>query len=616
MLRKQEKQRKMFVGKAASPGYVIAKTKPIVRQRITVSRHKISKESAENQIDFFRKGIQQVKKEISSQRDLALKMAGEEESRIFDSHLMILQDPSLTENVISLIRNELWNAGYAFHFCMQNLIESFENSGKILKERAQDLKDIYNRVLLHLSNNDGGFELQEEIVDGVVLIGFSIGPNTLMRFDKKKILGLAIDSGSVTSHVSILARSMQIPAVMGIANLSTHVSDDDLLILDGTNGIVIVNPDEHDINKYKKQIKVFQNQKLELFTMRDLEPITMDGKYIRLNANIERYEETSEISSFGATGVGLYRSEFLYFGRNSLPTRKEQAEVYRKVTHQLYPMPVTIRTLDAGGDKMLSSVNTETESNPFMGWRSIRLCLDRKDIFKEQLKSLIEAGDLGNLKIMFPMISSMGELEKAKDVYDDCCTELNAEGLSIPKIEVGVMIEVPSAVMIVEEIAKRVDFLSIGTNDLIQFTLAVDRSNGKIASMYEPHHPAILRSIKLIVDAAHKEGIPVSVCGEMAADPLSTLVLVGLGVDELSMASWCIMECKKIIRSVNYDETRAISAEALKFADSVSVNVFLKEKYFQKIKGLGISSFISAQDFFSSDRALVKVDGQIERVGI
>jgi len=598
------KQRKMFTGKAASPGYVIAKVKMIARQRVVISHQKILKEGIAGQIDFFHKGILQVKREISNLRDLALKMAGNEEANIFDSHLMILQDPFLIENTTSLIKNEQCNASYAFHLCMQNLMDSFESSGGILKERVQDLKDIYSRVLFHLNNDEGSFELNEEIKEGAVLVGFSIGPNLLMRFEKGKVLGLAIDSGSVTSHVSILARSMQVPAVMGIVNLSTSVSEDDLLILDGTNGVVIVNPDEFDINKYKKQIEVFQNQKLELFTMRDLEPITMDGKYIKLNANIERYEEASEINSFGAAGVGLYRSEFLYFGRDSLPTRKEQAEAYRKVTHKLHPMPVTIRTLDAGSDKMLTSISSEPESNPFMGWRSIRLCLDQKDIFKEQLKALIEAGDLGNLKIMFPMISSVEEMERVKEIYDECSTELRGEGLEIPKIELGAMIEIPAAVMVMEEIAKMVDFVSIGTNDLIQFTLAVDRSNGKIASMYEPHHPAVLRSIKMIVDAAHKEGIPVSVCGEMAADPISALLLVGLGVDELSMASWCIMECKKIIRSVNYDEARAISVEALKFADSVSVNAFLKKKYYQKIKGLGISNFITLPDFFSNDISL------------
>ncbi|MDR1830887.1 MAG: phosphoenolpyruvate--protein phosphotransferase [Candidatus Fibromonas sp.] len=617
MLHKQETtQRKIFVGKAASPGYAIAKTKLIVRQRFTVSQLKIPKENTANQIEFFRRGVWQVKKEISNLRDLTLQMAGKDESKIFDSHLMILQDPSLIENVISLIRNEQWNASYAFHLCMQKLIDTFEKRDGIFKDRALDLKDIYNRMLLHLSSGENNFVLQEEIEEGVVLVGFSIGPNMLMHFDKEKVLGLAIDSGSTTSHVSILARSMQIPAVMGLGNLSESIHAGDLLILDGTNGIVIINPDENDISKYKKQIEVFQNQKLELSTMRELEPITMDGKYIRLNANIERYEEASEIISFGATGVGLYRSEFLYFGRDTLPTRSEQAEAYRKVTHQLEPLPVTIRTLDAGGDKMLSSVSMETESNPFMGWRSIRLCLDRKDIFREQLKALIEAGDRGNLKIMFPMISSVSEIERAKDIYDDCCAELKAEGLSIPKIEIGVMIEIPAAVMIIEEIAKMVDFLSIGTNDLIQFTLAVDRTNGKIAPMYEPHHPAVLRSIKLIVDAAHKEGIQVSICGEMASDPLSALLLVGLGVDEFSMVSWCIMECKKIIRSINYDEARAISYEALKFSDANSINNFLRKKYSQKIKRLGISSFIITQDFSSSDRALVRVDGQIERIGV
>ncbi|MCL2207495.1 MAG: phosphoenolpyruvate--protein phosphotransferase [Fibromonadales bacterium] len=589
--------RKVFAGKAASPGYVIAKTKRILRQRFSISPIKISEDDTAIQIESFRRGILQVKKEISSLRDLTIRMAGKDEARIFDSHLMILQDPSLIDDVISLIKNDLWNAGYAFHICMQTLIENFEKSDGIFKERAQDLKDIYNRVFFHLNSDESSLVVQDKVKEGVVLTGFSIGPNMLMHFEKGKVLGLAIDSGSATSHVSILARSMQIPAVMGLTNLSESLDADELLILDGTNGIVITNPDKEDIEKYKKQIEVFQNQKLELFTMRDLEPITMDGKYIRLNANIERFEGASEIISFGATGVGLYRSEFLYFGRDSLPTRSEQAEAYRNVTYQLDPLPVTIRTLDAGGDKMLSSISMETEANPFMGWRSIRFCLDRQDIFREQLKALIEVGDRGNLRIMFPMISGVLEIENAKEIYNDCCEELKAEGFVIPKIEIGAMIEIPGAVMIIEEIAKRVDFLSIGTNDLIQFTLAVDRSNAKISSMYEPHHPAVLRSIKMIVDAAHKAGIPVSVCGEMASDPLSTLVLMGLGVDEFSMVPWCIMECKKLIRSVNYDEVRAISAEVLKFPNSDSINKFLREKYSQKIKNLGISSFITSRNF-------------------
>jgi len=588
--------RKVFVGKAASPGYVIAKTKRIIRQRFTISPIKISEDDTAIQIESFRRGILQVKKEISSLRDFTIRMAGKDEARIFDSHLMILQDPSLIDDVISLIKNDLWNAGYAFHICMQTLIENFEKSDGIFKERAQDLKDIYNRVFFHLNSDESSLVVQDKVKDGVVLTGFSIGPNMLMHFEKGKVLGLAIDSGSATSHVSILARSMQIPAVMGLTNLSESLDADELLILDGTNGIVITNPDKEDIEKYKKQIEVFQNQKLELFTMRDLEPITMDGKYIRLNANIERFEGASEIISFGATGVGLYRSEFLYFGRDSLPTRSEQAEAYRNVTYQLDPLPVTIRTLDAGGDKMLSSISMETEANPFMGWRSIRFCLDRQDIFREQLKALIEVGDRGNLRIMFPMISGVIEIENAKEIYNDCCEELKAEGFVIPKIELGAMIEIPGAVMIIEEIAKRVDFLSIGTNDLIQFTLAVDRSNAKISSMYEPHHTAVLRSIKMIVDAAHKAGIPVSVCGEMASDPLSTLVLMGLGVDEFSMVPWCIMECKKLIRSVNYDEVRAISAEVLQFSNSNSINKFLREKYSQKIKNLGISSFITSRN--------------------
>jgi len=419
--KQEDKERKMFVGKAASPGYVIAKAKRIVRQKFSVSPIKITKENTAAQIESFRRGILQVKKEISNLRDLTIRMASKEEAKIFDSHLMILQDPSLIDSVVSLIRKDQWNAGYAFHLYMRTLIETFEKSEGIFKERAQDLKDIYNRVFFHLNHDEKNFAAQENIEDGVMLVGYSIGPNMLMQFEKGKVIGLAIDSGSATSHVSILARSMQIPAVMGLANLSESIADGELLILDGTNGIVITNPSKDDIDRYKKQIKVFQDQKLELFTMRELEPITMDGKYIRLNANIERFEEASDMISFGATGIGLYRSEFLYFGRDSLPTRSEQAEIYRKVTYQLDPCPVTIRTLDAGGDKMLSSMGMETEANPFMGWRSIRFCLDRRDIFKEQLKALIEAGDRGNLKIMIPMVSSISEITKAKEIYDECC---------------------------------------------------------------------------------------------------------------------------------------------------------------------------------------------------
>ncbi|GHV15177.1 phosphoenolpyruvate-protein phosphotransferase [Fibrobacterales bacterium] len=608
------KPRKIFVGSAASPGYVIAKAHLVVHHRVAVSSTRIPKSSVSNNIEYFRRAVKQVKQEITRIRDITLEKVGRDEAKIFDSHLLMLQDPSLIEDVLKLIRTENWNAGYAFHLRMQELFAQFEKGGKLLKDRTQDLKDLYNRILLHLNGGESEPEFPvEDLKEEVVLVGYTIGPNMLMHFENRKF-ALAMDTGSVTSHVSILARSMQIPAVMGLGSISESISDGDILVIDGTSGIVIVNPDENDIKKYSKQIEVFQNQKLELLTMKDLESVTMDGKYIKLCANIERYNEANEVLSFGATGVGLYRSEFLYFGRETLPTLKEQSEAYSEVTHKLYPLPVTIRTLDAGGDKMLASASADAENNPFMGWRSIRICLDRKDIFKEQLKALIIAGDKGNLKIMFPMISGIGELERAKEIYGECCEELEKKGVKIPQIEIGAMIEIPSAVLMVDELARMVDFFSIGTNDLIQFTLAVDRSNGKIANMYEPHHPAVLRAIKMTIDAAHREGIPVCVCGEMASDPLSSLLLVGLGVDELSMSSWSIMECKKIIRSINYDEVRATAAEVIKFGDTDSINNYLRKKYSNKIKSLGISSFITSKEFSASDRALVRVNGQIERI--
>lgn len=617
------KERKVFVGQGASPGYVIAKAKFLTRQNAKVSKYEIKKTDVEKQIKFFHKRLNQAKEEIINLRDITFNETSASESKIFESHLLILQDPFLIESVINLIKNKLWNAGYAFHFCMQNLIEKFENNSGIFKERVQDLKDIYNRLIIYLNNEDDKvkYEKIEEFEynsnEPIIIIGYSILPGTLMKLNKEKVIGIAMDTGSVTSHVSILVRSMQIPSVIGISNLSKSVKEEDLVLLDGTSGMVIINPDSMDLSRFENKIKVFQTQKIELFTMRDLEPLTMDGKHIKLTANIGNFEEAKEIRSFGAMGIGLYRSEFLFFGRKTLPSEQEQLEAYRSVTHLLSSMPVTIRTLDIGGDKAVGSINIGKEDNPFMGWRSIRICLDRKDIFTEQLRAIIKSGDKGNVKIMFPMISNLSELENAKAIYNKCCTELENEGFIIPNIEIGVMIEVPSAVMIIEEIVKKVDFISIGTNDLIQFTLAVDRTNAKIVSMYDPHHPAVLKYIKHVVDVAHEGGISVSVCGEMASDPLSTLLLIGFGVDELSMAAWSVMECKKIIRSVNYDEVRCISNEALKLPNSNSINNFLKEKYSKRIKNLDISSFISSsvQDFSSQDRALIRnVDGDIEKL--
>ena len=388
-----------------------------------------------------------------------------------------------------------------------------------------------------------------------------------------------------------MARSLQIPAVSGLRNVAAQVKAGDTIIVDGAGGMVIVNPDEEDIRKFRERQEVFERQRRELFTMRRLEPMTRDGKYITLHANIELPSEAEKVMDYGATGIGLYRSEFLFF-RKDLPTMEEQKEAYGQILSTMAPCPVTIRTLDAGGDKLVSGVSAVNESNPFMGWRSIRVCLDRQDIFCDQLKALLLANTQGNLRILLPMISGLGELRRAKECIKRCADELKAQGFDCGEVKIGAMIEVPAAVMLVDLLAKEVDFFSIGTNDLIQFTLAVDRTN----DMFQPQHPAVLNMISQVVMAAHREGIPVAVCGEMSADPMSILLLVGLGVDELSMTPWSVMATKKIIRSINFEDVRETVLTVLQMDDSDNVNEYMHKKYAQTISDLGISSFVGQVD--------------------
>ena len=428
-----------------------------------------------------------------------------------------------------------------------------------------------------------------------MLAAHEIMPSMLIAIKPGQVSALVMDTGGRTSHVAILARSLQIPAVSGLRNVAAQVNAGDTIIVDGTGGMVIVNPDEEDIRKFHERQEVFERQRRELFTMRRLEPMTRDGKYITLHANIELPSEASKVTDFGATGIGLYRSEFLFFQKDA-PTEDEQQAAYGEILETMSPCPVTIRTLDAGGDKLVAGLTAVNEANPFMGWRSIRVCLSREDIFCTQLRALLRANKSGNLRILLPMISGLNELRKAKACIKRCADELKAEGAEVGDIKIGAMIEVPAAVMLVDLIAKEVDFFSIGTNDLIQFTLAVDRTNELITEMFQPHHPAILHMINRVVMAAHREGIPVAVCGEMSADPMSVLLLVGLGVDELSMTPWSVMATKKIIRSINYEDVRESALTVLQMDDSDNVNEYMHKKYAQTISDLGISSFVGQVD--------------------
>ncbi len=591
----KQKIRTVLVGVAASPGYAYGHVRKIESRKFSLDSSALPESALAAEEERFVKAVETTSKEIEELKKVTTERLGESESRIFDSHLMMLKDAMLLAPIVSSIRKEAHNARWAVHSTLSALITQFENSkSEIMRERSSDLKELYNRLLSALEET-APKRAERKSSGPAIIISHELTPGMLMSIEKEEVLGFATDIGGRTSHISILARAMQLPAVSGLRNISLLIEEDDSLFIDGTGGMVIINPNEDDLNRFKEKLAVYNKQKQELFTMRQLEPMTLDGKYITLQANIELPIESESVLDFGATGIGLYRSEFLFF-RKGTPTCEEQAAAYAHILKRLDPYPVVIRTLDAGGDKLVSDISATDEANPFMGWRSIRVCLSRKDLFKEQLRALLLASRSGHLRIMFPMISSVNELREAKKLYQECRTKLLNEGYTLPEVKLGCMIEVPAAVMMVDVLAKEVDFFSIGTNDLIQFTLAVDRTNELIANLFEPHHPAVLNMIDRTVRAAHHEGIPVCVCGEMSSDPLSTLVLVGLGVDELSMTPWSIMECKKIIRSVNYEDVKATARTVLKMDTAASVNRYLRQKYLQMIIDLGISSFITSHE--------------------
>lgn len=591
----RQRIRTVLVGVAASPGYAYGPVRKTESRKFTLDSSAMPASTLAAEEKRFRKAVDTTAKEIEELKKVAIERLGEEEARIFDSHLMMLKDSMLIDPIVESILKGAHNARWAVHSTLSGLITQLENSkNEVLSERASDLKELYNRLLSALDESVPK-RAPKKSKEPSLLVAHELTPGMLMTVDKDDVLGFATDIGGRTSHISILARAMQLPAVSGLRNISNLIEEDDLLFIDGTGGMVILNPNEDDLSRYKEKLSVYNKQKQELFTMRQLEPMTLDGKYITLHANIELPMEADTVLDFGATGIGLYRSEFLFF-RKGAPSCEEQTQAYAHILKKLDPHPVVIRTLDAGGDKLVSDISATDEANPFMGWRSIRVCLSRKDLFKEQLRALLLASREGHLRIMFPMISSLDELREAKRLYQECRTQLLNEGVELPEVKVGCMIEVPAAVMMVDVLAKEADFFSIGTNDLIQFTLAVDRTNELIANLFEPHHPAVLNMIDRTVKAAHREGIPVCVCGEMSSDPLSTLVLVGLGVDELSMTPWSIMECKKIIRSVNYEDVKATARAVLKMDTAESVNRYLRQKYLQMIIDLGISSFITSHD--------------------
>ena len=565
-------------GIPASPGVVIGKVFFLDKEEFQIKKRRIRKDMVPKNISRFREALAKTEQEIKEIRTQVTKKLGKEEAYIFDAHLLILKDPYLIKKVTQKVEEELINVEHSFFQVLETFRESFASmEDSYLKGRAVDIKDVGRRVLKNLLGEER--ETLATLREEVIVVAHDLSPSDTVSMHKEKVIGFATDMGSKTSHTAIMARALEIPAVVGLKNITQKAQALDTLIVDGSHGSVIIKPNKETLKRYRKDRESFEIFEHELLKLRDFPAQTLDGHRITLAANIEVPEEIKYVKEHGGEGIGLYRTEFLYLGRDDLPSVDEQFKAYKEVAQEFAPHPVIIRTLDLGGDKFLSYLNLAPEMNPFLGLRAIRLCLADIPLFKDQLRAILKASTYGNLKIMYPMISGIEEVKRANQILAEVKEELHQKGTPFNEnLEVGAMIEIPSAALTCESIAKEVDFFSIGTNDLIQYALAIDRVNENIAYLYQPLHPAVLQLLKKIIDGAHKAGIWVGMCGEMAGEPLFTLILLGLGLDELSMSPIAIPEIKKIIRSLALKEAKELTKKALKLSAVQEIGKLLKEK--------------------------------------
>jgi len=567
----------MKVGSIASPGIGLGKVLLIKNEEIKIENYSI--EDASEEVIKLEEAIRKSKQQLELIRDKTHKELGKEKSDIFEAHLMLLEDPEVRKRTVAKITTELSNAAWSYHQVVEEFILLFEAmDNEYMKERAADIKDVSDRVLrnmLNISIVDLSI-LSEE----VILVSDDLTPSQTATMDKAKVIGFLTDIGGRTSHSAIMARSLEIPAVVGLKDITKSVESGDIVAFDGDTGVVIINPSNEVILNYEKQIEEEKQQKKALESIIGQASETRDGVKVEIAGNIGTPDDIVGLLKNDAEGVGLYRTEFIYMNRDTLPTEDEQYESYKKVLEAMKSKPVVIRTLDIGGDKEVPYLKFEHEMNPFLGYRAIRLCLDRTDIFKTQLRALLRASVYGNLKIMFPMISSLEELIDAKEMLEICKIELTDEGIDYSNtFEVGMMIEVPSAAIISDILAKHVDFFSIGTNDLVQYTCAVDRMNHQISNLYNPFNPGVLRLIKMVIDNGHKEGIWVGMCGETAGDPRIIPILIGLGLDEFSMSPISILKARKLIRDLDSSEMQAIADKVINMGRADDIEAFVTEYF-------------------------------------
>lgn len=537
----------MMKGIAASKGYAIGKA--FIKNDIKIEINKSKINDVEAEIKKLNDSLDKTKEQLENLRKMTEIEVGKEESLVFESHQMILDDPEFIDKAKDIIKSTSVTADYAIDEVRNDLVSIMLSiDDEYMRERAADIKDVGDRIIRNLLGISNDVNINEY---NTIVIAHDLTPSDTAQLDKSKVCAFLTNIGGRTSHSAIMARTMEIPAIVGMGNVTEIVKSGDVLLVDGINGVVILNPSDNEINEFKSKIRLYEEEKERLKELKDIKIYDSNNRHIEICGNIGSVKDIDQVIENGADGVGLFRTEFLYMDRNSMPTEEEQFNSYKEVLDKMGDKPVVIRTLDIGGDKKLSYLNVGEEMNPFLGYRAIRLCLDRVDIFKVQLRALLRASVYGNLKIMFPMISCIEEFTQCKKILEECKNELINEGYNVSdSIEVGIMVEIPSTAVSAREFAKEVDFFSIGTNDLIQYTLACDRMNEKVSYLYNPMNPSVLSLIKMTIDGAHAEGKWVGMCGEMAGDEEAIPKLLEYGLDEFSMSATSILSAKKQILEI------------------------------------------------------------------
>lgn len=566
---------------AVSPGIAIGKV--FLLKKIEVESLQKYSDSMEKELSILEKALEKSAFELQELIETSGAKLGKDDAEIFQAHLMILQDDEFVQTVRDHIESEKLCAAYAVMKTADEFYIQFMNiEDEYIRERAADVKDVGMRVVKSILGTGTGLEAMP---DGSVIVARELSPSDTASMDSQKVCGIITEGGGRTSHAAIIARNLGIPAIVGAAGITEQVETGSFIVFDGESGEVFIRPDEKIIQRYEK-IKISrENYKKLLMQFKDKKTFTIDSHQVELYANIASQNDTSAALENGAQGVGLFRTEFLYMNRDSEPSEEEQLEVYKKVLLNMKSKPVIIRTLDIGGDKDVPYLGLEKEDNPFLGFRAIRICLEKKEMFKKQLRAILRASVFGRARIMFPMISCLEELRAAKQIVSECMQELDKKSIEYDRsIQTGIMIEVPSAAVISDILAEECDFFSIGTNDLIQYTTAVDRMNHKILELYNQYNPAVLRLIKTVIENGHKKGIDVGMCGEAAGDEVMAYLLLGLGLDEFSMSPPCILNIRRLFSLVGMNEARNDAQKVLEMKDAQEIKKFLEERN-KKIAG-------------------------------